>query len=276
MHATHHGAPRTLDRHVVIGDLQGCREEFELLLERLRFDPSRDQLLLLGDLVNRGPDSLGCLRLARQLAAASVLGNHDLHLLRSAAGYRKLRTEDTLTELLEAPDLESLLDWLASQPPLRLIPGAVLVHAALPPDSSLEAAPAGWLSISDSHAPFRPRLAALEAVPQLALLTRARLLDRTGQEPGPDWRPTAPTWPGDKQRPTAGFAPWYRWFDPERWGGRRAVFGHWAMQGLVREPQAIGLDTGCVWGGGLTAWIAEEDRLVSVPARQAYVQAGGD
>jgi bis(5'-nucleosyl)-tetraphosphatase (symmetrical) len=263
-------------RHLVLGDLQGCRVEFERLLERLAFDPAADCLLLLGDLVNRGPDSLGCLRLAQQLGCEAVLGNHDLHLLRSAAGRRKLRPEDTLSAVLEAPDRESLLSWLASQPLLRLLPNAVLVHAALPPGAALDTAPTGWFAAGDPQLPYQPRLDYLETVPQLALLTRARLLDRSGLEPSADQLPKGPQWPGDRGAPATGFAPWYRWFEPARWGGRRAVFGHWAMQGLVREPMAIGLDTGCVWGGGLSAWIAEEDRIVSVPAERTYARAGAD
>jgi bis(5'-nucleosyl)-tetraphosphatase (symmetrical) len=270
-------APR---RHLVVGDLQGCREEFERLLERLRYDPAGDRLLLLGDLVNRGPDSLGCLRLAHGLGADCVLGNHDLHLLRSALGLRARRPDDTLDGVLAAPDRDPLLAWLAGQPLLRLLPGAVLVHAALPPGLSLESVPPLWLAQRPPGMPGGPahlaaRLAELETTP-LEILTRARLLDAEGRPAPPDWSPPSPLWPASPPPKHWPYRPWYQGHRPADWGGRRAVFGHWAMQGLIKEPAAIGLDTGCVWGGGLCAWIAEEDRLVAVPATRVHAQAGVD
>lgn len=267
-------------RHLVIGDLQGCREEFEHLLERLRYDPAGDRLLLLGDLVNRGPDSLGCLRLARQLGAQAVLGNHDLHLLRSALGLRAARPDDTLGGVLACADRGPLLAWLAGQPLLRLLPGFLLVHAALPPGLSAAAVPPLWLAERPPGSPTGPadlaaRLAELESAP-LEILTRARWLDASGRPAPAQWTPGAPLWPAGPARPEDPYRPWYWAYRPQDWGGRRAVFGHWAMQGLVKEPAVLGLDTGCVWGGGLCAWIAEEDRLVAVPAARAYAQAGGD
>lgn len=270
-------APR---RHLVIGDLQGCREEFERLLERLRYDPAGDRLLLLGDLVNRGPDSLGCLRLARQLGAEAVLGNHDLHLVRSALGLRAARPDDTLDAVLESADRGPLLDWLAGQPLLRLLPGMVLVHAALPPGLGAAAVPPLWLAERRPGSPAGPadlaaRLAELESAP-LEVLTRARFLDAAGRPAPAQWAPRAPLWPAGPARPEEPYRPWYWSYRPADWGGRRVLFGHWAMQGLVKEPAVLGLDTGCVWGGGLCAWIAEEDRLVAVPAARAYAQAGGD
>ena len=103
-------------RRIFIGDIQGCREELEELLEKVRFDPAGDELHPVGDLVNRGPDSLGTLRLLRSLGAGGVLGNHDLHLLAVAAGERAPRPGDSLEALLEADDTAPLLEWLASRP----------------------------------------------------------------------------------------------------------------------------------------------------------------
>ncbi|RMD77946.1 MAG: symmetrical bis(5'-nucleosyl)-tetraphosphatase, partial [Gammaproteobacteria bacterium] len=127
-----------------LGDVQGCREALEALLERLAFDPARDRLWLTGDLVNRGPDSVGVLRLLRGLgeAVVAVLGNHDLHLLAVAAGHQPLRPEDRFRDLLEAPDAGELLDWLRHRPLLHHDPGlrACLVHAGLPPCWDLEQA----------------------------------------------------------------------------------------------------------------------------------------
>ncbi len=120
-------------RHIYIGDIQGCRKELELLLDKVRFDPSSDCLEPVGDAVNRGPDSLGALRLLRSLGAGGVLGNHDVHLLRVAAGRRQTRSEDTLDELLGAPDRDDLLGWLRDRPFCKELPGVLLVHAGLHP-----------------------------------------------------------------------------------------------------------------------------------------------
>jgi bis(5'-nucleosyl)-tetraphosphatase (symmetrical) len=120
-----------------IGDLHGCFDAFQRLLERIRFDPGRDRLWLVGDLVNRGPDSLACLRAVRDLgeAAVCVPGNHDLHLLARAAGARASKQKDTFDDVLRAPDRAELLDWLRWRPMLHRDPalGFTLVHAGLHP-----------------------------------------------------------------------------------------------------------------------------------------------
>ena len=122
-----------MTRRIFIGDIQGCRDELERLLEALRFDPARDRLEPVGDLVNRGPDSLGALRLLKSLGAGGVLGNHDLHLLAARRGERKLKPMDTLAQVLEAPDCEELLAWLRDRPFIKTWPGIILVHAGLSP-----------------------------------------------------------------------------------------------------------------------------------------------
>ena len=229
-------------RRIFVGDVQGCREELEALLEELAYDPAQDELHPVGDLVNRGPDSLGSLRLLRSLEAGGVLGNHDLHLLRMRAGTREPGRRDTLDELLAAEDSQELCGWLAARPLLRTWDDLVLVHAGLHPS---------W---DDPQAELEG-LDPLVPHPALDFATRVRWCDPQGNVPE-----------RDDPEPGAPFAPWWQHRERER----TVVFGHWAARGLVLASGLRGLDTGCVWGGRLTAWIAEEDRLVSVPARRAY------
>lgn len=234
-------------RHVFVGDVQGCREELEALLEALAFDEGRDRLLPVGDLVNRGPDSLGSLRCLRALGARPVLGNHDLHLLRVAAGTRAVRASDTFGDVLAAPDRDELLAWLGAQPFARREGGALVVHAGLDPT---------WgdpLEVLRGLDPLVPS-------PATDFATRVRYCDASGERPG-----------HDDADPGPPFAPWYAFLPA---GHPTVVFGHWAVRGLVVEEGLRGLDTGCVWGGRLTAWIAEEDRLVSVPARRTWQTPG--
>ena len=243
-----------MERTVYVGDVQGCREELEALLEALAFDPGADRLEPVGDLVNRGPDSLGALRLLRELDAGGVLGNHDLHLLRAAAGTRPLRPADTFDELLAAEDRDELLAWLAARPFAKRVGDVLLVHAGVAPTW---ADPLGRLAGLD---PLHPH-------DDSEFCTRVRYCDAAG-------RTTSQADPP----PDAPFRPWFE--HPQPWlasPDRRIVFGHWAQRGLVRDdalPGVLGLDTGCVWGGALTAWIAEEDRLVSVPARRVHRRPG--
>lgn len=242
-----------MPRRIFIGDIQGCREELEALLEKLRFDSVADVLCPVGDLLNRGPDSLGVLRLMKRLAAASVLGNHELHLLQVAAGLRELRPSDTLDELLACEERSELVAWLAALPFVRRWDDVWLVHAALHPrwrDPERELAGVD---------PVRPTRAAVFAV-------RTRYCDPEGNRPEGDDSSSA--------GPGPPFRPWHDFYDARGHGGRTVVFGHWATQGLLVRAHLRGLDTGCVWGRELTAWIAEEDRLVSVPARRAYAHIG--
>lgn len=235
-------------RRIFIGDLQGCREEFEQLLEVLRYDPASDALHPVGDLVNRGPDSVGCLRLARDLGAEPVLGNHDVHLLRQRRDPDLRGNRRTLEALAAAEDGDALLDWLDEQPLVLAWEDVLVVHAGVHPQWE---DPAAVLA-------GRSHLDPADEVVEFAV--RARLCDASGATPpGGDWPP-----------PGAPFVPW-----DEHWRAREAerrtvVFGHWARRGLVALDRTRGLDTGCVYGGAMTAWIAEEDRLVSVPARRVW------
>jgi bis(5'-nucleosyl)-tetraphosphatase (symmetrical) len=233
-------------RRIFIGDIQGCRAELEELLERVAFDPSRDVLEPVGDLVNRGPDSLGTLRLLERLGAGGVLGNHDVHLLRVAKGLRKLRKSDTLDELLAAPDRDELLAWLAARPFAKAWNDVILVHGALHP---------AWRDPLVELAGLDP----LTPDARTEFATRARFCASDGARPEHDDPP-----------PPAPFAPWFEHWLAAKRDPRTIVFGHWAMLGLVVRPGLRGLDSGCVWGKALSAWIAEEDRIVQVPARRQY------
>jgi len=234
-------------RRIYVGDIQGCRGELERLLEVLRFDPAADHLEPVGDLVNRGPDSLGTLRLLRDLDAGGVLGNHDTYLLRSAAGLRERSGRDTLDEVLEAEDRDALLAWLARRPFAKALPGVLLVHAGFHPR---------WADPVTRLAGLDP----LTPHPDSNFATLVRYCTADGRRPKRG------------QRPGRAFQPWFEhWKDAD---SRTVVFGHWAERGLVQRPGLRGLDTGCVWGGRLTAWVAEEDRLASVPAERDWARAG--
>ena len=234
-------------RRIFIGDLQGCREEFEALLEAVRYDPAADALHPVGDLVNRGPDSVGCLRLCRELGALPVLGNHDVHLLRQwrDPDWRGRRT--TLEALEAAADGQDLLGWLARQPLVLAWEDVLCLHAGVHP---------GWADPAAVLAGRDP-LDAEDAAVEFAV--RARHCDAEGRQPESDWPP-----------PGAPFEPWDRFWRAREDERRTVVFGHWARRGLVELERTRGLDTGCVYGGELTAWVPEEDRLVSVAARKRW------
>lgn len=237
-------------RRIFVGDLQGCREELEELLATVRFDPATDDLHPVGDLVNRGPDSLGCLRLCRELDARPVLGNHDVHLLRLAHDPGRRGNRGVLRELRAADDGDVLLAWLAARPFVLAWPDVIAVHAALHPR---------W---EDPVAPLVERDPLVqESATEFAV--RARYCDPHGHQAPVDWPPPPPP-----------YQPWDTFWRARQGEPRTVVFGHWARRGLVREARTVGLDTGCVYGGALTAWIPEDDRLVSVPARRVWSPPG--
>ncbi|MCE8016305.1 symmetrical bis(5'-nucleosyl)-tetraphosphatase [Halomonas sp. MCCC 1A17488] len=268
-----------------VGDLQGCHAEFVELLERIDFDPARDRLWLAGDLVNRGPESLACLREVRALgdAASTVLGNHDLHLLAVARGGARLNRKDTLDEILSAPDREPLLDWLQSRPLLVRQDFAdhgdtLMTHAGLLPRWSADEAAALAAEVearlaSESSGAFLERMygnepscwqASLDGIDRLRVivnvLTRMRFIDADGcldfcAKEGLDSAP-------------AGFAPWFRY--PRR-DDVRLLFGHWAaLEGRAEgaRVRTEALDTGCVWGGCLTALNLTTGERIGVPGRR--------
>jgi bis(5'-nucleosyl)-tetraphosphatase (symmetrical) len=236
-------------RRIFIGDLQGCREELEDLLELLRYDGASDELHPVGDLVNRGPDSLGTLRLLRDLGAGGVLGNHDMHLVRTVRGERRAGPRERMEAVLEAEDREDLVAWLLQRPLLRAFDDLLCVHAGLHP---LWEDPAAELAGVDP----------LSRDPRAEFAVLVRHCDAEGNRPE-----------RDDPAPPAPFAPWWTHWERRQVrepAPRKVVFGHWARQGLLDRPGLKGLDSGCVYGGRLSAYIPEEDRIVSVPARRAW------
>jgi bis(5'-nucleosyl)-tetraphosphatase (symmetrical) len=250
-----------------IGDLQGCLAPFNCLLEQINFNADRDRLFLAGDLVNRGPDSLGTLRRVYELRdnVHTVLGNHDLHLLAVAQGSTGSRRKDTLTAILEAHDRDALLGWLQNCPLLVDIPEhqAVMTHAGIPPLWTLAQArerareveqvlrapqvgeyfanmygnqPAGWND--DLQGPERWRVITNH-------FTRMRFVNLAGE--------LDLATKGEADAPPEGFMPWFQ--HPHRQAtDTRILFGHWAaLEGNTHVARVDALDTGCVWGGSLTA-----------------------
>jgi bis(5'-nucleosyl)-tetraphosphatase (symmetrical) len=256
-----------------VGDVQGCNGALQTLLEQVQFDPACDELWLVGDLVNRGPDSLGVLRFVRSLGsrATLVLGNHDLHLLAVAEGVRALRGADTLRPVLDAPDGGELIAWLRHQPLLHtdLALGYCMVHAGIPPHWDLATATAlareaeRWLKTSGcaelvpNEVPELTELTPELSPPQRArvivsYLTRMRVCSADGR--------MDLAYKGPAQHAPAGFLPWFA--HPERkTRDDRILFGHWAaLQGQTGVENVFALDTGCVWGRALTM-LRLSDRL---------------
>jgi bis(5'-nucleosyl)-tetraphosphatase (symmetrical) len=230
-------------RRIIIGDIQGCVQQLEALLAAV---PVRadDSLYCVGDLVNRGPDSLGVLRRLRELNARVVLGNHDLHLLQIAAGTRRVAVTDRLDAVLHARDCDALFDWLIDRPVLHVEADMIVVHAGLHP--TWRDIPTLAMQVNDSVAAHvQGRRDA-----RIVFASEVRFCDASGRRP-----------PSDDPPPGAPFRPWDEFYD----GERIVVFGHWARRSLVVTPRVRGVDTGCVYGGALTAWIVEEDRFVHVP-----------
>jgi len=236
-----------------VGDIQGCAHTFERLLERVAFDPHADRLWCVGDLVNRGPDSLTVLRRLRGLGdrVVAVLGNHDLHLLRVAAGGRSKR-RDTLESVLCAPDRDVLLGWLRRRPVLHQEGGFLMVHAGLLPSWSVHEAVEAARCVEARLGTGDPLSVAEEEA--LAALTRLRFVDEQGR---PDYGPKM----GPEEAPP-GLRPW---FEARLSGEETVVFGHWSTLGLYLAPGYAGLDTGCVWGGALTAYRLEDGAVFMEP-----------
>ena len=246
-----------------IGDIQGCMASLERLLALIDFSPARDQLWLVGDLVNRGPRSLDVLRWARDMgpAVTTVLGNHDLHLLARAAGVDDEKKRDTLDDVLRARDCDRLIDWLRERPLVVADDTYVLVHGGLHPSWTAGDALARGAEIeAQLRAPtWRAFLAQAKGKPSrwrpdlgggdrwraiLAYLVRARMLE-------PDGR-VREDYDGPPAGAPPGTIPWFKF--PERaWTTHTVVFGHWAALGLDLGPHHMALDTGCVWGNSLTA-----------------------
>jgi bis(5'-nucleosyl)-tetraphosphatase (symmetrical) len=269
-----------------IGDVQGCDEELRELLKRLKFSGDRDQLWLVGDLVNRGPGSLNTLRLVRALGdnAVVVLGNHDLHLLALAHGTERRRRSDTLDEVLAARDRDVLLEWLISRPLAHAQGNDLMVHAGVVPQwsaaltltlaaevgTALRRAPRALFEHMYGDEPDRwdPKLAGDERLRFIVnVLTRLRLCTADGRVDL-----------AAKGRPPPAPAPLRPWFEHRERATHdvRVIFGHWSALGLVQRCGVVGLDSGCVWGGALTAFDLDRERPPLSVRCHGYQRIGGE
>lgn len=263
---------------LLIGDVQGCDAPLGRLLDEAGFSPSRDHVVVLGDLVNRGPESLAVLRRLRGYgdAASCLLGNHDLHLLAVAHGVRRPHRSDTLDEILAAPDREAWLDWVRRRRLAQVHAGWLCVHAGVVPAwdaaqvlalaaevEALLAGPdlPGFLHVMYGNHPARwdDSLAGPDRWRHVInVLTRIRFCaaDGTLEFGTKDGADAAPP----------GFEPWFA-HAHRRTAGTPVAFGHWSTLGLIDRPDLLALDTGCVWGGALTAVRVDGGRreLLQVP-----------
>jgi bis(5'-nucleosyl)-tetraphosphatase (symmetrical) len=274
--------------HYLIGDLQGCCDAFDRLLAELDFSPSRDHVHLLGDLVNRGPASLTVLQRLRSMGTSAtwLLGNHDLHLLAVAAGVRKPHRKDTLDALLGAPDRKEWLDWLRQGKLADMACGWLTVHAGVLPQWSTAHTLAlaaevqqlirgpgldDFLQVMYGNEPARwdERLGGsarwrfiINVLTRIRFCTADGLLDFDSK----DSADTAPP----------GYRPWFE--HPGRLtAGQPVAFGHWSTLGLINRPDLLAIDTGCVWGGALTAVRVDGGRreLTQIACEQAQAPGQG-
>jgi bis(5'-nucleosyl)-tetraphosphatase (symmetrical) len=272
----------------LIGDIQGCDAALQRLLDKIAFSPSRDTIVLLGDLVNRGPDSAAVLRRVQGFGASalSLLGNHDLHLLGVAHGARKPSRKDTLAALLEAPDSEAMLEWVRQQHmALHMQIGGgdlLMVHAGVLPqwtvgDTLVLAAevesvlrgpalgefllgmygnePAQW---SDTLTGATRLRAIVNALTRMRFCTAEGVMEfesKDGMRPAPE-----------------GFMPWFD-VPGRKTANATVAFGHWSTLGWLSRPDLLSTDTGCVWGGCLSAVrigaTLDERELIQVKCEQA-------
>jgi bis(5'-nucleosyl)-tetraphosphatase (symmetrical) len=265
-----------------IGDVQGCAGALHRLLDAFGFDRSHDRLWLVGDLVNRGPDSLATLRLVKSLgdAAVTVLGNHDFHLLAVAAGCAKTHRSDTLDAVLDASDREELLAWLRQQPLLHVHGEWAMVHAGLLPQWNIAKAQAlarevesalrgdDWRSFlaqlyGDTPASWSE---SLRGADRLRVIVNAMARMRFCTAEGRIELHTK----GETAKAPPGFFPW---FDAPGRASRdhTLICGHWSAMGLNLRPDLLALDSGCVWGGSLSAVRLEDRKLFQVPCEQCQV-----
>ena len=259
-----------------IGDLQGCLAPLRGLLQHIGFDAKRDRLWFTGDLVNRGPESLETLRFVKSLgdAAITVQGNHDLHLLALADGFAKKREDDTLDDILDASDRDELLTWLRHRPMLHREDEYLLVHAGLLPSWTATQASELAAEVEEelrgrNHQDFFAQLygskpdrwaPSLRGMDRLRVIVNAMTRMRFCSEEGVMEFQTK----GEAAQPPKGFMPWFE-VPQRRSADVSIVFGHWSALGLLLRPKLLALDTGCVWGGQLTAIRLEDRHLYQCP-----------
>ncbi len=267
-----------------IGDIQGCHAEFCELLALIGFSPGTDRLWLTGDLVNRGPDSLAVLREVSALGdcVTTVLGNHDLHLLTVAAGHRRAHRSDTLAPILDAPDRDELLGWLSRRPLAVSEGGLLMVHAGILPQwNALQvralAREVETVLAGDGSEPFLRVLYGdephtwrddLDGFDRLRVivnaLTRLRFCTSDGRMEFREKR-------GADHAPP-GYAPWFAQ-ESRQSASSLVICGHWSTLDLLLAPNVLMLDSGCLWGGPLTAIRLPDRRVYQVPSRSAVVPA---
>lgn len=256
--------------------MQGCYQPLRRLVDSLDFDPARDRLWFVGDLVNRGPDSLACLRFVKELGAAAitVLGNHDLHLLCVAHGVEKPRKRDTLDEVLDAHDRDELLHWVRHRPLMHVESGFALVHAGLLAEWSVPQARAlaaevearlqgdDFMSLlrrlyGDEPGRWSDSLAGIDRLRVIVnAMTRLRVCDADGT--------MVLRFKGEPGEASDGWTPWFD-VPGRRSADHTVICGHWSALGLRLRPDLLSLDSGCVWGRSLTAVRLEDRHPFEVP-----------
>jgi len=260
----------------VIGDVQGCYRSLQQLLAAIEFSPTVDRLVFVGDLVNRGPRSLQVLRWVREHdhCCDSVLGNHDIHLLALAIGARDRKRSDTLDAILDAPDRDELIDWLRHRPLLVRAEDVIVVHAGLHPEWSADRAQTlanevqvmlrGKRWADELFACYRREQdwgESLRGRRRRAAILSVLVSIRGCTPDGHLHREFA----GPPAQMPAGYVPWFEVPNPA-WAGSCVAFGHWSTLGLRVTDDIVSTDTGCVWGGKLTAVRLEDRAVFSVPA----------
>jgi bis(5'-nucleosyl)-tetraphosphatase (symmetrical) len=265
-----------------IGDVQGCYDELSQILEKFSYSKHRDRLWFVGDLVNRGPKSLEVLRFVRDLGdrAVVVLGNHDLHLVAQHEGVERPRKDDTFRDVLAAPDRRELVDWLRTRPMMHAEGGYAMVHAGLLPQWSIAKAVELGREVERAlaGASYREFLKnmyggkpdrwddALSGWDRLRVIvnamTRMRFCTRDGRM----------EFHGKGAEPPAGYLAWY---DTRPQETETIICGHWSQLGLKLTPRLAALDSGCVWGGALSA-LRLEDRALHQIACSGYQPVGGE
>lgn len=270
-----------------IGDVQGCYDQLRRLLDQIAFDPARDRLWFVGDLVNRGRQSLEILRFVRSLerSAVTILGNHDLHLLVVAEGFRKPHRGDTIDDVLNAPDRDELLTWLRHRRMMHAEHGYAMVHAGLLPQWTVAQAIGLGQEVehalrAENYRDFLCHMYGNEPMhwhddllgyDRLRVITNAMTRLRLCT---PEGTMEFSHKIGLQNLPS-GFMPWYE--VPAR-ASRDAVVisGHWAALGLVVRPDVLAIDTGCVWGRRLSAVRLEDRRIYQCDCREISGQAAED
>ena len=270
-----------------IGDIQGCYEAFVELLDLVGFSATRDRLWLVGDLVNRGPQSLEVLRHVKSLgqSATVVLGNHDLHLIMRTEGHSRASREDTLDAVLEAPDCTELIQWLRECPLFHQDGDYAMVHAGLLPQWSIArvaelADEVHAALVADNHVEFlanmwgsKPDAWAddLKGWERLRVIVNAMTRMRFCTPQGTmEFRAK-----GSPKDAPAGYLPWFA--IPRRLNNSHTLIcGHWSALGFHQEAKLLALDSGCLWGGSLTAVRLEDRRIYQLPCTAQLTVRGRD